>query len=62
MELKNTTVSNTRYLGQEAFDVSAGQHLKVETTPAGRDILDEICPAGYEWHVEVSVNVTQHEV
>ena len=62
MDLNVTTVKNTKYLGQEAFDVSAGQSLKVETSPTGLDILDAECPAGYEWHVEVSVNVTQHEV
>jgi len=62
MELKHTVTKNTQYLGQQAFDVSAGQSLKVETSPAGLDILNAECPAGYEWHVEVSVHVTQHEV
>ena len=62
MELKRTVVANTQYLGQQAFDISAGQSIKVETTPNGLDILDEECPAGHEWHVEVSVHVTEHAV
>ena len=60
MDLKRTIRKNTQFVGQESFELSGNQTLKIKS--AGEEILKEKCPAGYKWNVEVSVHVTQLEV
>lgn len=39
--------------------VTEGQTLKIETTPNGEDVLEETCPQGQTWtvnmHIEISI-------
>jgi hypothetical protein len=39
------------------LEVAAGQSLKIETSPAGEDVLDELCPAGQKWTVTIHVDI-----
>ncbi len=46
--------------GNATFAVVAGQRLKIETTPAGEEILNVECPAGKVWNViRVIVEITE---
>jgi len=45
--------------GQEIVAVTAGQSVKVETTPGGSELLDVACPAGKAWSVRVQVEIIE---
>jgi len=45
--------------GDFPFTVTAGQTLKVETSPAGEDIYEDACPAGKVWAVRVYIRITE---
>ncbi len=45
---------------QSGIVATAGQSLKIETSPRGDDVLAAECPAGKAW--EISVNVCIKEV
>ena len=45
--------------GHEAVALTAGQSLKIETSPNGEDVLDIECPAGKAWSVQVDVTITE---
>lgn len=38
--------------------VTAGQTLKIETSPDGEDILEEICPEGQVWTVTMHIQIS----
>ena len=64
MELAVKVVSEevpgyTLYNGQEKFNISAGKHLKIETSPEGNEILDAIVPTGKKWLVSILVSVQE---
>lgn len=42
-----------------AIEVSAGMHLRVETSPGGEDVLDAECPAGKAWVAKVTVEIIE---
>ena len=46
-------------IGGEEFAVSAGQSLKVETSPGGSEILSEECPRGKSWAAYVFVKIVE---
>ena len=46
------------YIGQDAdIDISAGQRLKIETTPGGEEVLNWECPAGESWSARIIVEL-----
>lgn len=53
---------NTYMAGSEEFIATAGQSVKIETSPDGESILDGIVPEGYEWACKVWVEITEVEV
>lgn len=54
--------ASRQHYGQQTFDVSAGQSLKIETSPGGVEILDEECLAGKEWAVVVYVAINERDI
>ena len=46
-------------VGECDGELVAGTHLKVETSPAGDEMLDYVVPAGKVAHVRVSVAITE---
>ena len=48
-----------RKAGEESFEATAGQSLKIETSPGGDDIMDAEVPAGKKWAVSISVQVSE---
>ena len=62
MELKDISVEarNVR-AGSQSFDVTAGQTLKMETSPQGIDVLNLDVPAGKKWRVEINVQITESD-
>jgi hypothetical protein len=60
MKLKNTNRPAMRVLtGRQVLGASAGQVLKIETSPDGEEILDETVPAGKSWEVTVRVDIVE---
>jgi len=51
--------AHNRKWGADEFTVSAGQSLKIETSPDGEEVLDAECPAGKTWTVYVSVKIEE---
>lgn len=46
--------------GHEAsIMISAGQSLKVETSPEGEEILNAICPMGKTWTAKIIIEITE---
>ena len=41
------------------FTVLAGNHLRVETSPAGDEIMDGVVPTGKSWEVTMTVYITE---
>jgi len=37
--------------------ITAGQSLKIETTPRGEEVLDWECPAGQTWSARIIVEL-----
>jgi len=47
------------HTGEQVFMASAGQFLKIETSPGGVEILNYECPAGKAWTVHVTVSISE---
>jgi hypothetical protein len=45
--------------GADSIAVTAGQLLKIETSPGGGEILDTAVPAGKTWQVEIQITVIE---
>jgi hypothetical protein len=48
--------------GFESVQVSAGQSIKIETSPAGTEILNKVCPPHKKWVVKLTVHITETDV
>jgi hypothetical protein len=62
MELTTKYTTGSSYLAgcTELTDLPAGKHLKIETSPAGVEILDAVVPTGKKWtSVKISVEVQE---
>lgn len=63
MELVKTTTPAVpevvKYVGVCEFTVTSGQHLKIETSPGGEDILDVVVPAGKTWLIQGKMFVNE---
>lgn len=51
--------AKTMKIGSDEFDMAAGKTLKIETSPAGEEILNEEVPAGKSWHVTISISISE---
>lgn len=61
--VKSSLPARVKYSGEEQLvAVSAGQSLKMETSPGGVDILDDSPPAGKRWVAKVSVSIDEFDV
>lgn len=49
--------SKTSLLDMHNITVTAGQTLKVETTPNGEEVLAKVCPAGETWNVRIHIEI-----
>lgn len=47
--------------GMGGFTATAGQSVKLETSPAGQDIIDEEVPAGKVWRVYLSITINEED-
>jgi len=56
-----TTDVGTRISGTQRVEMVAGQHLKMETSPGGEELLDEVVPAGKAWSALVIVVITERD-
>ena len=61
MELSKISLPvRTKRSGEEGgIVITAGQSLKIETSPGGYDILDAEVPAGKQWTAVVSVSIDE---
>jgi len=57
IELFSEIISKTDLIGDDNFDMTAGQELKIEKP--GEDILKAAVPAGKKWHVHVAVVIQE---
>ena len=47
--------SHVTYTNHDNFTATAGQSVKIETSPDGLEILDATVPAGKTWKVSLSL-------
>ena len=60
MELTAVNVSAAVHKsGTDTINVLAGQCLRIETTPAGEELLDTECPAGKVWAARIIVEIIE---
>ena len=61
ISLSEQWAQHTKKSGADTFVATAGQHLKVETTPQGVEILDAVVPEGKKWTVSVYVDLREED-
>ena len=63
MELidKSVPARNT-FSGDQNLTVTAGQSLKIETSPQGVDCLNVKVPSGEEWSVNLYVQIVKTDI
>ena len=60
MELETFVITPATLRRDDAtFAVSAGQSVKIETSPGGEEILAVECPAGKAWSARIIVEITE---
>lgn len=62
MELEGkqvTYASRYQYKGEQHVNVSAGQSIKIETSPDGVEVLDMACPAGKKWTAHIFLYIDE---
>ena len=59
IELLDEIVNRCDKIGDDNFEMTANQALKVQTTGEGGDKLSAKCPAGKKWHVHVAVVIQE---
>lgn len=55
------TKRNRQLVGTDVVQVEERQSLVIETSPGGKEILDEEVPAGKVWEAKVWVEITEHD-
>lgn len=45
-------------IDMHSIAVTGGQTLKIETSPGGEDILEEVCPEGETWTVSIHIQIS----
>ena len=62
IELSNQNYDVTKKRsGQDAFDMTAGKSLKIETSPAGEELLNVEVPVGKKWSVSIGVQISESD-
>ena len=59
MELEDKQVPHTQKYAVGTVALVAGKTLKIETSPAGAELLDAVVPDGKQWSVLVYVRVVE---
>ena len=59
LELSENSINRTDLIGDDSFDLTANQTLKVQTTGGGGEKLSAKCPVGKKWHVHVAVVIEE---
>ena len=63
MELSTVTkaarLETKNYYGSEEVSMAAGKTIRVETSPAGEEILDMTVPEGKAWSVSVTISIAE---
>ncbi len=58
--VRRTLPSSTKLTAEDGnITVVAGQSLKIETTPGGVELLNDVCPTGKTWKVAISVSIDE---
>lgn len=56
---ERTTAASRQHTGDQVIMVSAGQSLKIETSPGGEEVLNVECPAGSSWTVHITIAINE---
>lgn len=59
--LDRQVTAQTVHYGSATFAVPVGKTLKIETSPAGVDVLTATCPAGKAWTANVVVQIVESD-
>ena len=62
MELEERHVPHTQKYAIGTVALAAGKTLKVETSPAGEEILTAVVPAGKVWSITIVIDITETDV
>ena len=63
MELvNNSIIAQAKYVGTGQYIIPAGKSLKIETSPAGEEILNVTVPAGKSWAVAMQIVVVESNI
>ena len=63
MELFDRSLTSQNIVGgSSVFDASAGQSVKIETSPSGLDVFSEEVPEGERWEIAVNVRIKKFSV
>lgn len=57
--LTEEIINRVDRIGDDDFELTTGQSLKIETSPNGEEILDVTVPEGKTWNVHVAVVITE---
>jgi len=57
--LSDASVTYAGYLGNGDFDITAGTHLKIETSPDGKEVMNVVVPEGKKWRVQINLEITE---
>ena len=60
LELAEVPHQVTR-LGRKILVLTAGMHLKIETSPGGAELLDAVVPEGKTWQVDINLVITDND-
>ncbi|KKN86842.1 hypothetical protein LCGC14_0264010 [marine sediment metagenome] len=60
--LNEEKTNRTDFRGAASELLAAGQFLKIETTPAGVEMLNAQVPVGKKWTIRVWVNIVETDV
>jgi len=62
MELEERQVPHTQKYAIGTVVLAAGKTLKIETSPAGEEILAAAVPAGKAWSITIVIDITETDV
>lgn len=59
IEKSARSIKNTEYSASGSFTATAGQTIKLETSPGGEEIFTDDVPAGKVWSVSTRLVITE---
>ena len=62
LQIDNVPARTKLHGEKDRLVVSAGQHLRIETSPEGAEVLDAVVPAGKQWEVTIGVSIDVTDV